>query len=561
MGSKPITHLRATEVSKQLIVDGEPFLVLGGELQNSSFSSHEYMNEVWPRLKGANYNTIFAAVSWEQIEPVESEYDFQELDRVITAAREHGLRLVLLWFGSFKNGLSTYVPPWVKTNPIRFPRVKLRAAEARGGLKTADILSVFGEESMRADARAYAALMQHIHDLNRDYATVIMMQVQNEVGVLGDSRDYGELAEQAFSEPIPNDLLQFLRSDWAQMNQTFRSNFRHFHETSFDKLTHWQDLGGDPALVDELFMAYHYARYVNHVSNAGKQAYPLPMYTNAWQKYGDEDRDLNAPLVAAGGNEPGVYPSGGGVPNVLDIWQRFAPSLDFIAPDIYLNDYPKTCAKYRHRNQPLLIPEQRRDEYGALRVWTAFGSYHCLGTAPFGVDTVLPEDSPFTAHYALLAKASKYVLAAQARQNASVGFFFDELFPDGKDPSGPLRTSFGDWDLLIERAFVFGTPGPGFGMVIHLQPEDAFLLIGKGYQVSFQSRDERAHFSGILRFEEKDVEGDELRTVRLLNGDETRSGKCAVMPADDPDYGGFPISITIPARTGIAVCQPYALME
>ncbi|KAI7373078.1 glycoside hydrolase, partial [Hortaea werneckii] len=227
MGSKPVPHLRATEVSKQLVVDGEPFLILGGELQNSSFSSHEYMNEVWPRLKGANYNTIFAAVSWEQTEPVEGEYDFHELDRVITAAREHDLHLVLLWFGSFKNGLSTYVPPWVKTDPIRFPRVKLRASEARGGLQTADILSVFGEESMRADARAYAALMQHIHDLDRYYATVIMMQVQNEVGVLGDSRDYGELAERSFSEPIPNDLLQFLRNDWAQMNQTFRSNFRH----------------------------------------------------------------------------------------------------------------------------------------------------------------------------------------------------------------------------------------------------------------------------------------------------------------------------------------------
>ncbi|KAI7283634.1 hypothetical protein KC345_g2858 [Hortaea werneckii] len=163
-------------------------------------------------------------------------------------------------------------------------------------------------------------------------------------------------------------------------------------------------------------------------------------------------------------------------------------------------------------------------------------------------------------HYALLGKTSKFILAAQARTNASVGFFFDRLSPDGEDPSEPIRTSFGDWDLLIERAFVFGTPGPGFGMVIQLQP-DRFLLIGKGYQVSFQSRDERAHFSGILRFEEKDVDGDELRTGRLLNGDETRSGKSAVMPADDPDYGGFPISITIPARTGIAVCQPYSLID
>lgn len=103
-------HLHRDENGTKLIVNGKPFLMLAGELHNSSSSSARYMAEVFPAMKEQAINTLLAVVSWEQIEPTEGEFDFSELDRVILDARKHDIHLVLLWFGTYKNALSTYVP-------------------------------------------------------------------------------------------------------------------------------------------------------------------------------------------------------------------------------------------------------------------------------------------------------------------------------------------------------------------------------------------------------------------------------------------------------------------
>ncbi|EXJ78446.1 hypothetical protein A1O1_08846 [Capronia coronata CBS 617.96] len=560
----PIPHLQPTPTGKQLIVDDKPFLMLAGELQNSSMSSAEYMRTVWQKLTAASVNTVLGAVQWEQIEPEEGKFDFAELDQVIFDARQHGLRLVLLWFGSFKNATSIYTPGWVKTNQKRFPRARLR--QAGGRIEIADTLSVFQEEGPAADARAFTKLMEHIMEIDEQHSTVIMVQVENECGIRGDSRDGSRLADARYYAPVPQDLLSFLSNDWENLHPSLKANLQHskFKTTISDssKNKSWESVFGTGAQTDELFMAYHYARYVEKVTSAGKAAYPLPMYANVWQNYKGEDKDLNFKgVVVAGGGAPGEYPSGGGVANVLDVWQQFAPSLDFVAPDVYLNDYVSSCRKYRHRNQPLFIPEQRRDEYGARRVWAAYGTYAALGTAPFGIDTLDPATNPFKLHYGLLAQMAPYVLAAQARPNASFGFFFDELAADGSDPSPPITTFFGDWVVRVERSFVFGRPGPGFGMIIH-QGGARFLLIGSGFQLVFSSRDPGKTFTGILRYREKIVVGPgELADGRVLNGDETRTGKLVIMPGEDPDYGGYPICVTIPARTRVAEVEIYALGE
>lgn len=458
-------------------------------------------------------------------------------------------------------GLSTYTPPWVKQNPKRFPRMKLRTAD--GSLATSDILTIFGTEARKADAKAFKTLMQHLKDFDEEHSTVIMVQVENEVGCLGDSRDRSEGAEAAFAAPLPDEVRDFLGGDWSSFTNAFRRNLGELRQCSLHKDMTWKDLPGHSKRIDELFMAYHYAKYLDEIAAVGKSVYALPLYTNVWQNVIDSDTDSSTPPIAGGGSEPGDYPSGGGVIDVLDIWQAFAPSLDFIAPDIYLNDYATSCRLYRHNSQPLFIPEQRRDEYGALRIWTTFGSHACIGTSPFGCETVDPIKSPFRKHYGLLNKMRYHILSAQAQEKTSIGFFFDELSADGSDPSPRITTTFGDWNLLIERSFVFGHPSSGSGMILHTS-RNTFLLIGWGFQVTFKHRSSKAHFNGILRFEEMDVDDAKtgsLRKVRLLNGDETQSGKAAVMPSEEPDYGGYPISITIPARTGIAMCQPYALFD
>lgn len=451
------------------------------------------------------------------------------------------------------------MPPWVKTNTKRFPRAKLR--KAGGILQTGDLLSIFHEEGCQADARAFSTLMSHIKDLDEAHSTVIMVQVENETGLLGDSRDGSASAEARFNDAVPEDLIHFLAQDWEALHVDLQSNLNHLKTQDSPRGT-WEQVFGKSPHTDELFMAYHYAHYVNTVATAGKKAYPLPLYTNVWQNYVGEDGDNDFPVVVGGGGAPGDYPSGGGTSNVLDVWQRFAPSLDFIAPDVYLNDYASSCRKYRHRNQPLFIPEQRRDEYGARRIWTAYGSYQAIGVSPFGIDTLEPSTNPFTRHYGLLDSVSQIVLDAQTRPDASVGFFFDEL-TDGIDSCKPVVKHWGGYEITIERCFVFGKAGPGAGMVIHLGGPK-FLLIGWGFQVRARSLSPSSTFTGFLRFEEQTVsnkESGELRTLRVLNGDETRSGIFAMMPNEDPDYGGFPICVTIPARTMIAQLEVYSFEE
>ena len=116
----------------QLIVDGKPFLILGGELANSSASSLAYLEPVWPRLAKMRLNTLLAPVSWELMEPVEGRFDYSLVDGLLKQARANNMRLVLLWFGSWKDSMSSYVPAWVKRDQARFqPIGPVRHVRAR----------------------------------------------------------------------------------------------------------------------------------------------------------------------------------------------------------------------------------------------------------------------------------------------------------------------------------------------------------------------------------------------------------------------------------------------
>lgn len=243
-----------------------------------------------------------------------------------------------------------------------------------------------------------------------------MVQPENECGILGDSRDRGDCAELLFQKPVPHDLLEFLSQDWNNLHPNLQDHLETARSAGFGNLENssWGNVFGDSPYTDELFMAYHYAKYVNTVARSGKAEYGLPMYCNFWQNYNGEGSDNAFPVLAGGGGMPGDYPSGGGVSNVLDIWMRFAPSIDFISPDVYLNDYAHICRTYRHRNQPLFIPEQRRDEYGARRLWMAIGSFQAIGACPFGVDSLPSHEIwAYVRHFELLVSVSDIVLEAQ----------------------------------------------------------------------------------------------------------------------------------------------------
>ena len=517
-------------------------------------------DKIWQNMRDMHINTLLGSVSWEQIEPTEGTFDFSNLDAVILAAREHNMKLVLLWFGSFKNALSTYVPAWVKKDVKRFSRVHV--LEAGGKRRTEELLSPFCEEAWKADSKAFARLMAHLKEFDGQHSTVIMVQVENEIGLLGDSRDRSKIADKKFAEPIPKDLLHHLQSNLSSLHPEFQKRYSHIRSAPAGEAT-WSSVFGteDSVNADEMFMANSFSTYIHHVASAGKAEYPIPLYANVWLNFDDLDL-TEIPVVVGGGAKAGVYPSGGPCPHTMDVYTFNAPSLDFIGPDLYFQDYESTCQNYRH-GQPLFIPEQQRSEKGARRVWAAYGNYLALGCSPFGIDSLQASDSPWTKHYGLIHSLRKQILEAQAnRPEEMLGFFFDDFIEDQKTKERSWTKKMGGFKVIVERAFVFGKPGPGAGMVIH-QGDGKYLCAGWGFNLYFKSTNPKSTFTGILHAEEKEVNPEtcELSTLRVLGGDETRSGQFLIMPNEDPDYGGFPVAVTIPARTCIAECWAYSLEE
>lgn len=573
--AKSTPHLRRTKNSSQLIVKGKPFLMLAGELHNSSLSSAKYMATVYPTMKHMNLNALLGAVTWEMIEPTEGHFDFTELDACIRGAREHDLHLVLLWFGSFKNALSTYVPGWVKKDVNRFPRVHVR--DDMGRLKTIELVSPFSEEAVKADEKAFARLMRHLKEIDESESTVLMVQVENETGLLGDSRDRSRVADKKFREPVPKDLLAYLENQ-KTLHPIFEKRWPDFQQrlkTSNNQS--WEDLFGEGVAAEEMFMADAFSRYLARVALAGKKEYDIPLYANCWLNFDDPSvLDLTGiplgegtPTVAGGGAKAGVYPSGGPVPHALDIWNCHTVdrgALDFIAPDLYLHDYEWVNQQYRYRNNPLFIPEQKADGAGMRRTWLAYGTYGCIGCSPFGIDTVYmseEETNGWRRTYGLLDRMSSRILEMQAdRPYEMFGFFFDEI-DSQKSGKKEWRKIFEDieMEVIVERSFVFGKAAPGYGIVLH-QGNGCFLLVGAGFQTTFKSTNPKSTFTGILSAVEKELDdAGNISTLRTMNGDETRSGAFMIMPTEEPDYGGFPIRVTIPARTYVAEVVAYSLVE
>ena len=154
---RPLPALRTVAGGHQLLIDGRPALLLGGQLHNSSPSNPVYMRPVWDRLAAMGIRSVIGSASWAQIEPVEGTFDFSTVDAQIEEARNRNIRLVLIWFGAFKNAGSTYAPGWVRGDTGRFPRAQVRevrkVAWSYPGAMPKPVLTVFSEDLLTADRR------------------------------------------------------------------------------------------------------------------------------------------------------------------------------------------------------------------------------------------------------------------------------------------------------------------------------------------------------------------------------------------------------------------------
>lgn len=427
-------------------------------------------------------------------------------------------------------------------------------------LKNSNTLSVFSSECLNADAMAFSRLMQHVNEYDKA-RTVILVQVENEVGLQGDSRDRSTVANELFEGPVPRELFDLLTTQWNTLHPDLKRNFSHLAQDrgqqDADKPGNWESCFGKSIWTDELFMSYYYAKYLDHITAVGKRELDVPMFTNSWLPSPGQGG------TAWGGGIPGTYPSGGPSSSVIDVWIEFAPHIDFLSPDIYHNYYSLTCADYTHKGRALFIPEQRRDDFGGRTAWIAIAEHHALGVSPFGIDTQTAREAAFTDHYKLLASVSSHILSARRNGRKIFGFAFHEL-DDKDEPSPPEYVRETEhYTLSITRANSIGKLPPGFGLIIEVEPQK-FLLIGKGFKVSWKSKAAGQSVTEILRFEEKSVvdpKTQELRTERVLNGDESSSGSVANMPVDFPDHGTCPVAVVIPARTAIAVAEVFTIHE
>ncbi len=467
--------------NNQLWVNDKPFLMIGGELHNSSASSIGYMEPIWPKLKSLNLNTVLATITWDQFEPEDGKFDYALIDYLIENAERNKIKLAIIWFGSWKNGQSSYIPLWVKTDTKRFPR-----AQAVDGRKL-ETLSVFSDESRDADARAFTALMKRIGDKDSNQ-TVIMVQPENEVGIFQDI-DYRSEVLKKYESQVPKSLTDYLKTN----RKTLKDEVRSIWETAGSKTAGtWKEVFGANPQSKEFFMAWHYAKYINHIAESGRKKHNLPMFVNAW-------------IVQKPDDLPGVYPNGGPVSRVMDIYKAAAPSIDIMCPDIYLPNYKEIYTQYyRKSDNPLLVPESSMD---AARAFFAFAEFDAICFSPFGIEDAAG-DVLFSYSYGLLGELMSHITKYQGTGKMR-GI---HLTSDHQDEV--LNVSGYEVKLKIQDP-----QKPAFGLVVNTV-ENEFMVVGMNFKVTFQ-RTVGNQITYIGKVTEGRFVNGQWSEERWLNGDET----------------------------------------
>jgi hypothetical protein len=479
---------RATHLKK----DGRSLLLRAGELENSASSGRRYMRPIWPKLAEAQLNTVLAALPWDLVEPEEGKFDFRIVDEMVADARAHGLMLVPLWFGTWKNGLSHYCPAWVKRDTVRFPRARIAGGNA-------EVISPLSTDARDADARAFAALMRHIRKIDAEHGTVIMVQVENEVGLWGAERDHSELASAAFIGKVDPELMAYLDDRRDSLLPETREMLA---APGARREGAWSEVFPGVGHADEAFMAWHYARFIGHVAAAGKAEYDIPMFVNA---------ALDSPVAHREG-----YFHGGPVAHMADIWRAAAPALDFIGPDIYHPDYNGFLDLFNRGGNPLFVPESRSNDEGACNALYTLGKGG-FGYSPFGIEARTDfENSALVPTYSLIRDLEPMILDHQSTGT------IDGLRVSPTQPED--CTEFGGYLWKMTRLSHWRAPEVplhDFGGCLMMQTApDTFLLAGLGGQIRFEMKALSDRIVGIAALDELVFEDGAWVTDRRFSGDE-----------------------------------------
>lgn len=466
-----------------LLVDGAPFLVLGGQAHNSS-NYPAALPAVWAALKDARANTLAIPVAWEQVEPREGRFDFRYVDTLVAQARANGVRLVLLWFGTWKNTGPAYTPEWVKFDNRRFPRMLDKEGKA------SYCLSPFGAATLAADRRAFTALMAHVRKIDAAKRTVIMVQVENEPGTYGLARDHAPAAEAAFRGAVPEAVLAHQP---APAGRPPRGS--------------WSEVYGDYA--EQYFHSWAIASYIGEVARAGRAVYDLPMFVNNALRDPGEPAAAQADGATRAAPWKGDFASGGPTWDVIGIYKAAAPRIDFAGPDIYMPESLKVeavLAGFQRPDNALMVPEMGNAAAYARYVYRIVGR-GALGVVPFGIDYAgysnYPLGSrltdrrmvePFARVYAAFAPMGR-LWARWAFEGRTHGVAEgDDRAPqtvalDGWKATVSFREfQFGEREYLRDKSdYPAGTESPGGGVAIAQLGPGEFVLVGQLARVKLSS--------------------------------------------------------------------------
>jgi hypothetical protein len=489
-----------------LLVDGKPFLMLGGQAHNSS-AWPGMMPQVLGAVKTMHANTLEVPIYWEQIEPQPGKFDFSMIDTLLKQVRKNNVHLVLLWFATWKNGSNHYMPEWMKHDAVKYPNITSRNGQP------VDSPSPHTQVAMEADAKAFASVMGYLKKADPQY-TVLMVQVENEPGAWGSIRDYSSNAQKLFEDQVPAELLK-------------PEVLKALNKPVVEKGT-WQEVFGDDA--DEYFHAWSVAHYTGYVAAAGKAVYPLPMYANA---------ALRDPITNP---KAGTYESGGPTDNVIPIWKAAAPAIDLVAPDIYIAESEKVLKVielYSRPDNALFVPEiGSGDQYA--RYFYAVLAYGGIGFSPFGIDDngqgATKEETaarlgPIAQEYAMarpmMRELAKWTFEGKIKAVVEREDHAEQTIDLG---SWQATVSFGTSARRTEQA---NTRPIGKAMVVLLGEND-FILIGSFCHFTFKPVGTNAGKAWqYLKVEEGKYENGNFKLLRVRNGDETDWG--------GPRFGAIPV--------------------
>lgn len=539
-----VTVIQAADISlhkqgsaTQLYVDGKPFVILGGELGNSSASSPADIARIFPKLQRMNLNTVLVPVYWDMVEPIEGDFDFSLIDTTLEEARRCGLKVVFLWFGAWKNSMSCYAPSWFKSDYKKSPR----AYTSEG--KPLEIASAFSENVYQADSRAFKAWLSHLADVDKE-GTVLMVQIENEIGMLEDARDYSAAAQREYDKGVPSQLIAFLEKNKKSLHPQLLERWR---DNGMKRAGSWREVFGDDIYSDEYFMAWNYAAYVERLAREARDILGRPLYVNA--------------AMNSRGRKPGEYPSAGPLAHLKDIWHAAAPTVDILSPDLYDKGFTDWVAQYHTSDNPLFIPEIRRFDGNAAQAYYIIGEHDAIGISPFSIEngSDSPQSTPVRG-YAALRDLMPLLVKYQGK-GVMNGFYFDNdsteriLRHDGLKitanhyftlPWDPRATDGSEWM-------------PVGGVIIRLAP-DEYIIAGTGIVVKFENETESSvkrnlgedgflnagsdrnaapswgggMRAGLASVDEVAVNPDgTLRFVRRYNGDETHQGRHVRIGVDD----------------------------